>query len=331
MHSAKFVPFACAAMIMINQEDSQDEKADFLINDQHIMDRMQNQDKYEEILQKSINKVKIVIMLSMMVPFLGSTRVFVMELYVKSISNADTSIISTIIFASFIWFAIISFIVTSLGDKCGHDTMLLFAFLFTTIGVFVESSATTLYIFTIGLFIGRVAIRGLGIAYIAYILPHKYAIQYMSTLFTAASIVYLSGPLIAAFISDCTNYRNVFWINFIILCLCVIITIFFVIRSQNKLQKMQQTLSTGFINTQEYDDIFPVCIQNAKSIQNQGNDSSSWKSFFEDIGKYELIILSISLIQNSVVWTTEAILIFYYALFVQIRFKITDSLLYTSG
>eukprot|EP01084_Bolivina_argentea_P144859 254054_1 len=188
---------------------SNDENVDLLLQDKNI-------EIYENVLSKSLIKSKIVIAVSLVLPFLLSTRFFIIDLYVESISNATTSTISIITFCSLIWGSIITFTTVWLGDKFGHDKMLLIAFIVTVIGVFLESIANNLLIFFIGFFISRVQFLGIAFAYLAFILPHKYAIKHMAIFYSLASIIYLVGPIITGIVVNYINYRSVFILNVII-------------------------------------------------------------------------------------------------------------------
>eukprot|EP01084_Bolivina_argentea_P250396 419489_1 len=224
------------------EHEKQEEVANLLhcvIEKYDKTEQEQEQEKYDKILEESCQKTRVVIGISFIVPFGASTRYYIMEIYMKSISSMNTSIISSIIFSGFMWYALASFIAASLGDKFGHDKMLLIVFLFNAIGVFIESIANDLLIFSIGYFINRIAIMQIIMAYIAFVLPHKYAIRYMSTYFSISAIIYLLGPIITGCTVDILNYNSVFWLNFIILSLYTLIVIYYIVGSQNKLQKIQ--------------------------------------------------------------------------------------------
>eukprot|EP01084_Bolivina_argentea_P129517 228729_1 len=210
---------------MLVQDEKEKDDINLLANSYNLTNEEKEQYNsiYDSILKRCIFKVRIVICVSFGIVFTTSSRAFIIESYIQSISSLTIFDISSIIFAAYIWGALITFIMTTLGDKYGHDTLLLITYTLTTIGIFLESITTNLIIFVIGFFITRIAVISVGTAYIAFLLPHKYAVKHVSQLFTCISMAYLLGPMIAGIITDYINFRFVFWLNFIITCIFSII------------------------------------------------------------------------------------------------------------
>ena len=80
-------------------------------------------------------------------------------------------------------------------------------------------------------------------------------------------------------------------------------------RSQAKLQNAQKHISSNFVNQQPEIEIFPICQHVTNGEMDETEDDESWWS---NLTKYQLTILIISMIQNSICWGIEIITLFYY-------------------
>ena len=181
-------------------------------------------ERYNKALQKSLNKVKVVIILTMAEPLLSASIYPIIVLYIQSFSDATTAEISLLMLIGMLYYALSCLIYTSLSDKYGYDKLFILSFLLVGIALLLQAMASNIWIYVIGFFLNKIPTISVGFAYIPTILPHKYAVRYTALLWTVCSIVYLLGPIIGSIIVKYLDYRSVYYFDTICHFLCFIIS-----------------------------------------------------------------------------------------------------------
>merc|ERR1712048_1224842 len=100
-------------------------------------------------------------------------------LFIQSFaSSVTTGQISVLLFAASMWASITNITMTGCGDKIGHDKMYIFCTLFAFIGLSIQAISTSFGVFALGEFLYRVPNKSITFAYLASVLPHKFAVRY---------------------------------------------------------------------------------------------------------------------------------------------------------
>ena len=284
------------------------EEADESINDMNLYSM-----KTQEILQNSINAVKFVIVCAVMADFTYSSRFSVWYLYANQFDDSTPITIVWVLYAGFFTICIVGLFFPWMSDSIGYDKVMVIMLITSTIGILGESIAMNFIFLSVFFVISQVEIFAISLAYIAWILPHKYAVEYTTKLYSFMVIGYLSGPILAGLLSYFVSYRSVFWINFGLNILVLIMALRFILNKQHKLENDQISLIDEFNESElDKDYIFPT-------INEQNNDEnfdkSSFAIFFKSLSLFQWIQISNVIIQNGLVLSLEALLVTYYPTF----------------
>eukprot|EP01084_Bolivina_argentea_P227564 384326_1 len=215
--------------------------------------------------------------------FMLSSRQPVWILYAKQFNNTSYDLISTILFAGLLWKGIISLITVSLANKYGYDKSVLILLFIIVFAIFLECIATNFIILSIGFFLSQVGIINVVLACIAWLLPHKIAVNYTSYLFATIIVAYLLGPVVAGAIGHFLEYRWVFWINFLFGIFTIIYALKFIpFNIQKKIeQKQLQTM-----NQESKNENINKANRDWKTLQiDMGTDTEHVKITEEEMGK----------------------------------------------
>ena len=291
--------------------------------------------EYDKVLHKTRIITYFIAALAISEPLLNGLRYSFLVLYIQSFaSNITTQTISTLAFFGMAYTAITSLIIVSMGDKYGHDNTYIISFIVLSAGLLIESIAQSFHIFVIGYFLTKsVASWQIAFAFIPAILPHKYAVTNLATITTAVSILFAMGPICGAAVAKYLSYRAIWIIMTLIHFILLVISILSLKGSMNKLKQMQ--IPVGIIDTLSEDEQFPVCVTLNK-VQNQNEDNTendinkardklmdsvrNYLHFWSKMPSYELWMLLISICMENLAWCMEAIITFYYILWMKNRF-----------
>ena len=129
----------------------------------------------------------------------------------------------------------------TMANVYGYDKWITIQFTIQTIGVFLETYTKNIYVFIFGATIGETAIWYVGMAYIAWMVPHSIAATYIIYFLVSYVIGNLSGPILAGIVAFLFDYKTVFWVSVGISALSWIYSVFFILAKQKKLEKKQLT------------------------------------------------------------------------------------------
>eukprot|EP01083_Nonionella_stella_P012863 36315_1 len=281
-------------------------------------------DKYEQILCQSVLKVKWIIFLTIAEPLLSGSLYPITALYVQSISDTTTAEVSLLMFIGMIYYALSILIYTSLSDKYGHDTLFILSFLFVGIGLLLQAIASHIVVFLIGFFVSKIPTISVGFVYIPTVLPHKYAVRYCALLWTVCSVVYLVGPTIGAFVAHYLSYRAVYYMDAMYHFLCFPLAFCVLHRTVRYLQTQQ--MDVGVIKHLQKDEQFPVCLLSESTFATSDDSNAShwvfeYISFWKNMPLFDCALLMTAIMTNNATWGIEAIIIFYFILFMISRYS----------
>eukprot|EP01084_Bolivina_argentea_P230029 388075_1 len=245
---------------------------------QHKHDKEQEEQHHDmysseanAILSETVATVKYVIMCTVCGSFSYSSLYSIWYLYARQFNDSTTHSIVFVLYGAYIFACIHVLVSSSLSDKFGYGKVVTFLLLMQTIGVLGQSLATNFAVLSIFFVFGENYILAISLAYIAWILPHQYSVQYTSHLFSFTVVGYLLGPVISGVCSNFIGYNSVFWINFIINVGVLAFAFKFVFTSQNKLEQQQLTLKQEFHELNVSPDyIFPII------NYEKGDDTLNW-------------------------------------------------------
>ena len=272
--------------------------------------------KANQVLIDSINTIKYVIICAVIGKFAYSSRFSVWYLYAHEFDDSTPTNIVWVLYAGFFNICIVGLFYPCLSDSIGYDKTMMIMLIILSIGIFGECIATNFIFLSVFFVISQVEITAIALAYIAWILPHKYSIQYTSNLYTWIVIGYLLGPIVSGLLTYFVNYRVVFWVNFVLNTIILIMAYKCIYNKQKQLETIQLELMDELFETEIHKDyVFPVIIHNIANADSQ-RDKSSLSAFFRSISKFEWMQIMNVIVQNSLMISLEALLITYYPTFI---------------
>lgn len=294
--------------------------------------------QYETALYESKMVAYYIMLLAFSEPLLNGMRYSFLVFYIQSFaSDITTHTISTLTFFGMAYTAVTSLIIVSMGDKYGHDNTYIINFIVLSCGLLIESMTPSFYVFIIGYFLTKsVPSWQIAFAFIPSILPHKHTIKTLATLTTSVSILFALGPICAAAVAEYGNYRAIWIIMTIIHFLFLVISIFKLKGSINRLKEIQ--ILVGINKSMPDDEQFPACL-NIQKIQDQNDKEDdttdttannklvtsirSYLQFWSKMPTQDLLQLLIAICMENLSWciSMETIITFYFILFMKNRYS----------
>eukprot|EP01084_Bolivina_argentea_P301468 520104_1 len=298
---------------MLDKEKDNMEAQHFLVETEKMY-----LEKAELVLSESINIVYYITCVGMCGCFSYASRFAIWYLYAREFNDSTETEIAWALYGGYFALLIVGLVFPCLSDTIGYDTVIIIKLIIQCIGIFGECIAMNFIFLSCFFILSQVHLLTICLSYIAWILPHQYAIKYTSHFYSLYAITYLIGPISAGILSYFFEYRTIFYINLVYSVLMLIFALKFILKSQKKIETQQLSLKQQFVidsNNEKY--VFPILKQNQ-------NDASSLTAFWKSISKFQWFQLINALIQNSLTQTTEAVFVAYYAVFIIDNFDGND-------
>ena len=304
-------------------------------NNGNIQDNLENEtedhiysEKAQEILQDSIKAIKYVMICAVISDFTYSSTFSVWYLYASDFGDSTPISIVWLLYGGFFTICIAGLLYPCFSDSIGYDKTIILMLFVSTIGILGQSLASNFLILSSFFIISQVDTLAIALAYIAWILPHKYAVKYTSYLYSLMFIGYLSGPILAGLITYYVNFRTVFWINFGLNVMVLIMALKTILGKQHGLEDNQLHLDQELSDSDiDKDYIFPI-ILNEHIDHHQEKERSSLSNFYHSLTAFEWIQILNVIIQNGLIISLQALLITYYPIFIINYFDGNDLIAY---
>eukprot|EP01083_Nonionella_stella_P036725 100202_1 len=172
--------------------------------------------------------------------FMNASRQPVWILYASEFDHTSLDEISWILLIGLIWRGISGLLYVSFANTYGYDKAVLILLSMLVSAILIECLATSFWMFSVGFFLSQVSLVPVVLSAIAWLLPHRIAINYTSYLFASIIIAFLIGPAVSGVIAYFVSYKFVFWINFIVGVITLIYALLFIpFNAQHKIEKQQ--------------------------------------------------------------------------------------------
>eukprot|EP01083_Nonionella_stella_P220511 788854_1 len=279
---------------------------------------------YDEVIQLSTKSTRRFMAITGACAFLNSSRSTIWVEYANTFDDSSMQSVAWIFFFDAILLGLFGLCFAAMGDYIGFDKAMNLKISFIAIGCILESCATNFTALVIGFLISQTATVYVSLAYISWILPQTHAKKQVSLLFAIAGSFYLSGSVFSGVLYKIfMNYRLIFIINSILMCVLLITSLVFVLNTQRKLHALQIEVCSRIKKTHDMEtteaaeqgmlgnELFPSYID-FEHKQNDDNISKPTTGFCQEISGYEWYKILSIIIERAIILRFESIFIVYY-------------------
>eukprot|EP01084_Bolivina_argentea_P085904 155290_1 len=291
-----------------------------------------NGSSYFDVLKLSIKSTRYFFILTGIAAFLNSSRSTIWVEYANSFHDSSMQSISWILFIDSVLLGIFGLFFASLGDYIGFDKSITIKVLFIVLGTILEAIATNFKMLSAGVLLSQTASLYVSLAYVAWILPEKYAKKQISLLYAIAGFSYLIGSVFSGILYKIFgNYQIIFIINAILMCLLLIYSLIFILGKQKKIEQLQissceydENISNININDNDktendeskcdenLNELFPSFIQYEHAQNDNENKSKLTLHFWKEISMYHWYGIISIIVERAILIRLESLFIVYY-------------------
>eukprot|EP01083_Nonionella_stella_P061664 160634_1 len=275
-----------------------------------------------EIMQKTIKCIHFYIAICGIEAFFYASRYTVWIEYAKTFDDYSLELATWIIYCDQILKCLTGLFMGYFGDRIGFDKAFCINLFILCLGCTIEALATNVKLLCTGFILCRCSLMWIGLAFIAWLLPNKYAKNKISMVALVTAVGLFTGPAFAGILFECFGtHRVTFIVNAVVSIMVWVLSLFYY-GIQSKLETLQIALYSQIMPNDDVNELYPSFIKHTKALQQTEQiESSSWKSFFAAYSMADWCQKSILILECAMTGAFVNLLITFYLPLMTERYK----------